>query len=102
VIRQILAALFEDETIEMRMRPGYFPFVEPGFEIDARPSGSDKWIEILGAGIIHPRVLEQADVDTNEWSGFAFGLGLTRMVAIKHGLKDIRLLTNGDLRFAKS
>ena len=102
VIRQILAALLEDDTIEMRMRPGYFPFVEPGFEIDARPSGSDKWIEILWAWMIHPEVLKQADVDPNEWSGFAFGLGLTRMVAIKHGLKDIRLLTNGDLRFAQS
>ena len=52
--------------------------------------------------MIHPEVLKQADVDPNEWSGFAFGLGLTRMVAIKHGLKDIRLLTNGDLRFAQS
>lgn len=102
VIRQILAALLEDDTIEVRMRPWYFPFVEPGFEIDAKPSGSNKWIEILWAGMIHPEVLKQANVDPNERSGFAFGLGLTRMVAIKHGLKDIRLLTNGDLRFARS
>jgi phenylalanyl-tRNA synthetase alpha chain len=93
------------------MRPGYFPFVEPGFEIDVRyeifdqatgTSYMSKWMEILGAGMIHPRVLEMADVDPKEYSGFAFGIGISRLAAVRYGIKDIRYFTNGDLRFAKS
>lgn len=97
--------------VETRMRPAYFPFVEPGFEIDARyeikdPKTGEKtmsnWIELLGAGMVHPNVLKTAGLNPDEWNGFAFGLGISRLVAIRNGIKDIRYFTNGDLRFAKS
>lgn len=110
LITTILSAILQ-KKVETRMRPGYFPFVEPGFEIDVRYEILDqatgktymsKWMEILGAGMIHPRVLELADVDGNVYSGFAFGIGLSRLAAVRYGIKDIRYFTNGDLRFAKS
>ncbi len=98
-------------NVETRMRPAYFPFVEPWFEIDARYKIKDpktweetmsNWIEILGAWMVHPNVLKTAGLDPNERNGFAFGLGISRLVAIRNGIKDIRYFTNGDLRFAKS
>lgn len=110
LITTILEAILQ-KKVETRMRPGYFPFVEPGFEIDVRyeiydkdtwTSHMSKWMEILGAGMIHPRVLEMADVDPKEYSGFAFGIGISRLAAVRYGIKDIRYFTNGDLRFAKS
>lgn len=110
MIEKLLSAILKKE-VETRMRPGYFPFVEPGFEIDARYEITDpktgektmsKWMEILGAGMIHPRVLEMAGVDPKEYSGFAFGMGLSRLAAVRYGIKDIRYFTNGDLRFAQS
>lgn len=110
MIERLLSAILKKE-VETRMRPGYFPFVEPGFEIDVRyeiidpktgKKSMSKWMEILGAGMIHPRVLEMADVDPKEYSGFAFGMGLSRLAAVRYGIKDIRYFTNGDLRFAKS
>jgi len=61
-----------------------------------------KWMEVLGAGMIHPKVLEMTGVDPKEYSGFAFGMGLSRLAAVRYGIKDIRYFTNGDLRFAKS
>lgn len=104
MIHEILWAILETDDVELRMRPAYFPFVEPGFEIDAKYQlkNKDSRLEILWAGMIHPNVLSQAWVDPNEYSWFAFGLWLTRLVAIKYGIQDIRLLTNGDLRFVKS
>jgi phenylalanyl-tRNA synthetase alpha chain len=112
LITEILSAIFETK-VNFRMRPAFFPFVEPWFEIDAScPICKWKgcwlckrtwWIEILGAGMIHPNVIKQALWQIPEgvrW--FAFGMGLTRLVAIKYGIKDIRLLTSGDLRFVKS
>jgi len=100
------------KKVETRMRPWFFPFVEPGFEIDARYEYTNpktgkkemsKWLEILPGGMIHPEVLKAAGVDPAEWrSGFAFGLGMSRLAAIRYGIKDIRYFTNGDLRFAKS
>lgn len=103
MMKQILSAILEQD-VEMRLRPAYFPFVEPWFEIDAKAVvwKHEKWLEILGAGMIHPEVLKNAGIDPNEYSGFAFGLGLTRLVAIRYGLHDIRLLTNGDVKFARS
>jgi phenylalanyl-tRNA synthetase alpha chain len=104
MIEQILKAMLETDEVEFRMRPAFFPFTEPGFEIDAKQviNGKTKRIESLGAGMIHPNVLEQAGVDPKEYSGFAFGMGMSRLVAIKNKIHDIRLFTNGDLRFAKS
>ena len=103
MMQEILSAILEQD-VEMRLRPAYFPFVEPGFEIDAKTTigKHEKRLEILWAGMIHPEVLKNAGVDPNEYSGFAFWLGLTRLVAIRYGLHDIRLLTNGDLRFVRS
>ncbi|MDD3262499.1 MAG: phenylalanine--tRNA ligase subunit alpha [Candidatus Absconditabacteria bacterium] len=110
MIEKLLSAILKKD-VETRMRPGYFPFVEPGFEIDARYEITDpktgkktmsKWMELLGAGMIHPKVLEMAGVDPKEYSGFAFGMGLSRLAAVRYGIKDIRYFTNGDLRFAQS
>lgn len=104
MMEEILKGILETDSVELRMRPAYFPFVEPWFEIDARVEigGKVKRLEILWAGMIHPTVLEQAWVNPTEYSWFAFWLWLTRMVAIRYGIGDIRLLTNGDLRFLHS
>jgi phenylalanyl-tRNA synthetase alpha chain len=111
MITKLLSSLLH-KNVETRMRPGYFPFVEPGFEIDVRydiynqETGTmekSKRMEILGAGMIHPNVLKTAGIDVSDWrSGFAFGVGITRLAAVRYGMKDIRYFTNGDLRFAKS
>ena len=100
------------KNIEIRLRPSYFPFVEPGFEIDAQcPICESKWcslckwsgwIELLGAGMIHPNVIRNAWLDPQEWSGFARWIGINRLAAVRYGIKDIRYFTNGDLRFSKS
>lgn len=97
-----------DEEVEIRLRPSFFPFVEPGFEVDMRCSvckgegcptcKHSGWIELLGAGLVHPNVLESVGVDSKEWSGFAFGVGLDRIVMMKTKLDDIRNLYTGDLR----
>ena len=110
IIDKMLEAVLK-KKVETRMRPWYFPFVEPGFEIDARyeyinpKTGQkelSKWLEILPGGMIHPNVLKAAGIDPIERSWFAFGIGMSRLAAIKYGIKDIRYFTNGDLRFAKS
>lgn len=92
--------------VEIRFRPSYFPFVEPGVEVDVRLVGEnaperlrDKWIEILGAGMVHPKVLEGAGIDPREWQGFAFGTGVERLGMLKYGIDDTRLFHSGDLRF---
>lgn len=109
-IKNIMKDIF-GKTLDIRLRPWYFPFTEPSFEVDIDCRNDEKlfelskrkWrLEILGAGMIHPNVLKMAWVDPDEYSWFAFWLGLTRMIAIKHGIKDVRLLTNGDLRFVRS
>jgi len=110
MMTKLLSALLH-KNVETRMRPGYFPFVEPGFEIDVRyeiynrETGKKElsnWMEILGAGMIHPNVLKAAGVDSTQRSGFAFGVWISRLAAVRYGIKDIRYFTNGDLRFAKS
>ena len=88
--------LFGPET-EIRFRPSYFPFVEPAVEVDVKWKG--KWLEGVGAGMGHPNVFTAAGVDPKEWKGFAFAFGLDRLVMLKYGIDDIRLLYSGDLRF---
>ena len=105
--RTLLEEVMKRE-VELRVRPGYFPFVEPGIEIDmncqicggrgcatCKQSG---WIEILPAGMVHPNVLRAGGIDTEQYTGFAFGLGLTRLAMMKYGIRDIRVLNSGDLR----
>lgn len=98
--RAFLQAIFETEKLEIRVRPGYFPFVEPGLEIDATcpfcTSGCSickktGWIELLGSGMIHPNVLRASGIDPEVYSGFAFGMGIERLAMIKYGITDIRL-----------
>lgn len=94
--------------LKARLRPGYFPFVEPGFELDMSCALCDGrgcaackrsgWIEICPCGMVHPNVLRYGKIDPNEWTGFAFGLGLTRLAMMKFGVADIRLLNSGDVR----
>lgn len=97
------------EDVDVRLRPGYFPFVEPGFELDVScmicggkgcsTCSNTGWIELCPCGMIHPNVLEMSGIDSEEYNGFAFGLGLTRLVMMKYKIEDIRHLNSGDLRF---
>ncbi|MCL5743813.1 MAG: phenylalanine--tRNA ligase subunit alpha [Acidobacteria bacterium] len=109
-MKTLLGGIFHRE-VTVRLRPGYFPFVEPGFELDikclicggegcavCKQSG---WLELLPCGLVHPNVLRNGGIDPEQWNGFAFGLGLTRLVMMRYVIDDIRLLQSGDLRFLK-
>jgi phenylalanyl-tRNA synthetase alpha chain len=97
------------QDIRMRLRPGFFPFVEPGAEVDiscifcagsgCRICKQSGWIEILGAGMVHPKVLSMSGIDCERFSGFAWGMGIDRVAILKHGVDDIRLFFENDLRF---
>jgi phenylalanyl-tRNA synthetase alpha chain len=106
-MKTLLKEIFKKD-MEIRLRPGFFPFVEPGFELDIRwkkPDPKDPqakhsgWLELLPCGMVHPNVLKAGGIDPNEYNGFAFGLGLDRLVMVKYGIEDIRHLHSGDLRF---
>lgn len=84
---------------KVRFKPSFFPFVEPGFEVDVKYKG--KWFELLGAGMVHPTVIKNMKLDPEKYSGFAFGMGIDRLVILKYGIDDIRLFRSGDLRFLK-
>jgi phenylalanyl-tRNA synthetase alpha chain len=109
-MKTLLSAIFHRDA-EVRLRPGYFPFVEPGFELDIRclicggPGCSvckqSGWVELLPCGLVHPNVLRMSGIDPDVWGGFAFGLGLTRLAMMRYGIDDIRLLASGDLRFLR-
>lgn len=110
IMKTLLTEILERD-VEVRLRPGFFPFVEPGFELDincqicggkgcptCKHSG---WIELLPCGMVHPNVLKAGGIDPEEYKGFAFGVGLTRLAMMKYGIKDIRELNSGDLRFLR-
>ncbi len=104
-MKTLLKEIFQKD-MEVRLRPGYFPFVEPGFELDIRwkkpGKGESKhsgWLELLPCGMVHPNVLRAGGIDPDEYNGFAFGLGLDRLVMVKYMIEDIRHLHSGDLRF---
>jgi len=107
LIKTLLTEVMKRE-VELRVRPGFFPFVEPGIEIDMNcqicggkgcaTCGQSGWLEILPAGMVHPNVLVAGGIDIEKYTGFAFGLGLTRLAMMKYGIKDIRVLNAGDLR----
>lgn len=86
-------------AIEFRFRTSYFPFVEPGLEVDMKFGNSDKWLEVVGCGMIHPNVLKNVKIDPKKFSGFAFGFGVERLLMIKHGINDLRSFYEGDVRF---
>ena len=95
-----LSKYFGKET-QVRFRPGFFPFVEPGVEVDVlweMPNGEKKWLEVLGAGMVHPNVLKGVGIDPKEYSGFAFGPGLERLSMFKFGIDDVRRFSTPDLR----
>lgn len=109
-LKLFLQKFFNNTNLNLRVRPGYFPFVEPGVEIDmtcpfctqgcsvCKKTG---WIEMLGAGLIHPHVLKAGGIDPEKYRGFAFGCGLTRLVMLKYGISDIRLLHGNKVEFLK-
>ena len=97
LIHQILYEIFGNH-VEIRFRPSYFPFTEPSAEVDIL-SGNGKWLEILGCGIINPIVLENCSIDSNKYSGLAFGLGVERIAMLKYGVDDIREFYKSNLDF---
>ncbi len=107
-MKTLLSRIFGREE-KVRLRPGYFPFVEPGFELDIQclicgGKGCSVckhmgWVELLPCGMVHPAVLRAGEIDPEEFSGFAFGLGLDRLVMMRYGIEDIRYLHGADLRF---
>jgi len=109
-MKTLLAGIFKRD-VTVRLRPGFFPFVEPGFELDIQclicggggcpVCKQGGWVELLPCGLVQPNVLRLSGIDPEEWNGFAFGLGLTRLVMMRYGIDDIRLLLSGDLRFLK-
>jgi phenylalanyl-tRNA synthetase alpha chain len=101
-ITQFCRAFFERDEIGVRFRPSYFPFVEPGVEIDmewTRKDGEVGYLEIAGAGVVHPEVLRNVGIDPEKYSGFAFGMGLDRLAMLKYGVNDLRLFFENDLKF---
>jgi phenylalanyl-tRNA synthetase alpha chain len=106
-MKTLLKEIFKKD-MEVRLRPGFFPFVEPGFELDIRWKKPDPkkgesehsgWLELLPCGMVHPNVLKAGGIDPDEYNGFAFGLGLDRLVMVRYAIEDIRHLHSGDLRF---
>jgi phenylalanyl-tRNA synthetase alpha chain len=97
LIYKIIHSLFDSE-VELRFRPSYFPFTEPSAEVDIL-SSEGKWLEILGCGLVNPKVLENCNIDSNSYSGLAFGLGIERIAMLKHGVKDIREFYKSNLDF---
>jgi phenylalanyl-tRNA synthetase alpha chain len=91
---------FFGKSVTFRYRPSYFPFVEPGLEVDIRVPGKkgNQWLEVMGAGMVHPSVFEYAHYDPRSIQGFAFGVGIDRLLMIKHHIPDVRMLYSGDLR----
>ena len=98
-LRTVLSKFF-GKDIELRVRPSYFPFTEPSVEIDMK--WGDKWLEMLGAGMVHPNVLRNCGIDPTEYQGFAFGFGWDRLAMLKYGLNDLRAFYDGDIRWLKN
>ena len=100
-IRAFLSAFFEMENVELRIRPSYFPFTDPSIEVDMKWHGG-KWLEIMGAGMVHPNVLRNCKIDPDKYQGFAFGFGWDRLAMLKYGLDDIREFSASDVRWLKN
>ena len=109
-LETFLKAFFERDDIIIRMRPSYFPFTEPSAEVDVGWSmekgrrvvgGCEGWMEVLGSGMVHPKVIANCGLDPNEWQGFAFGFGIDRLAMLKYGMDDLRAFFDADLRWLK-
>ncbi len=109
-LETFLKAFFERDDIVLRLRPSYFPFTEPSAEVDVgwtmekgrrTLGGSEGWMELLGSGMVHPKVIEACGLDPNEWQGFAFGVGVDRLAMLKYGMDDLRPFFEGDARWLK-
>ncbi len=109
-LETFLKAFFEREDVVLRMRPSYFPFTEPSAEVDVGWSiekdrrvvgGRQGWMEVLGSGMVHPRVISNFGLDPDEWQGFAFGCGIDRLAMLKYGMDDLRAFFDGDIRWLK-
>ena len=94
---EFLSSFFERE-VELRFRPSYFPFTEPSAEVDVL-SESGRWLEILGCGMVHPKVLKNVGVDPEEYTGYALGFGVERLAMLRYGVDDLRLFFENDIRF---
>jgi phenylalanyl-tRNA synthetase alpha chain len=110
VLEEFLAAFFEVDGVELRMRPSFFPFTEPSMEVDVRCARlgneirigeGDDWLEILGCGMVHPNVLKAVNLDPEKYQGFAFGIGLDRIAMLKYGIPDLRAFFESDLRWLR-
>ncbi|MEH7829773.1 phenylalanine--tRNA ligase subunit alpha [Gemmobacter denitrificans] len=110
VLEEFCRAFFEVDRVELRFRASHFPFTEPSAEVDIRYSNvggqlkigeGDKWMEILGSGMVHPKVLAAAGVNPDEWQGFAFGMGIDRLAMLKYGIPDLRAFFEADLRWLR-
>lgn len=110
VLLEFARAFFETEDIKIRMRPSYFPFTEPSAEVDIGCSwkdgtltigGGDDWMEILGSGMVHPKVLDAVGIDSSKYQGFAFGIGIDRLAMLKYGIPDLRTFFESDLRWLR-
>jgi phenylalanyl-tRNA synthetase alpha chain len=109
-LETFLAAFFEREDVVLRLRPSYFPFTEPSAEVDVGYTlvkgkrvigGSEGWMEVLGSGMVHPKVIAACGLDPNVWQGFAFGCGIDRLAMLKYGIDDLRPMFEADLRWLK-
>ena len=109
-LETFLKAFFERDDIVLRLRPSYFPFTEPSVEVDVGYTvqngrrvlgGADQWMELLGSGMVHPRVIANCGLDADEWQGFAFGVGIDRLAMLKYGMDDLRAFFDGDLRWLR-
>ena len=108
-LRYVMTEFFKrffKSDVELRLRPSFFPFVEPGVEVDVKLLGDDvperlknKWIEVLGAGMVHPNVLKVANIDTDKYTGYALGGGMDRFAMLKFAIEDIRSFRSSDMRF---
>ena len=110
VLEEFCRAFFEVDQVELRFRASHFPFTEPSAEVDIRYSNvggqlrigeGDKWMEILGSGMVHPKVLAAGGIDPAEWQGFAFGMGIDRLAMLKYGIPDLRAFFESDLRWLR-
>lgn len=109
LVEQFLHAFFENDQLQVRFRPSYFPFTEPSAEVDiqcvncggegCRVCSQTGWLEVMGCGMVHPRVFEYSNIDTERFTGFAFGMGVERLAMLRYGVNDLRIFFDNDLRF---